>query len=114
MVFMNKSKEIHIRVSAKDLRNLKKGAAKRCGGNVSAYVRLILSEQTAATHPEIQRELMELRKEINRIGVNINQIARSSNMGTLNEKDMAQLLMNQHDINITLNKFTEMIRKDRK
>lgn len=111
---MNKSKDIHIRLSAQELRNLKKGAAKRCNGNISAYIRLVISEQTAATHPEILKELMELRKEINRIGVNINQIARSSNMGMFGENDMVTLLLNQRDINSRFSELTETIRKDGK
>lgn len=53
--------------------------AKQCGLTKSAYLRrLILNKPVKARPPEVIRELYV---EINRIGTNVNQIARACNAG---------------------------------
>ena len=53
--------------------------AKRCGLTKSALLRRMISGLEVKARPS--QELRELRAEIHRIGVNINQIARSVNAG---------------------------------
>jgi hypothetical protein len=53
--------------------------AKQCGLSKSAYLRrLILNKPVKSRPPEIIRELYV---EINRIGTNVNQVARACNAG---------------------------------
>ena len=54
--------------------------------------------QSTSTNPELQKELQELRIELNRIGVNVNQIAKSNNKGFYRKEDPKQLLENQEAI----------------
>jgi hypothetical protein len=73
-----KAYEICLRLSEKETQALK-GKAKQCGLSKSAYLRrLILDKPVKARPPETVHELYV---EINRIGTNINQIARACNAG---------------------------------
>jgi hypothetical protein len=61
--------------------------AKLCGLSKSAYLRrLILDKPVKARPPEA---IHELYVEINRIGTNINQIARNSNAGMIDPDSAA-------------------------
>lgn len=69
---------ICLRLNEKETRALKE-KAKQCGLSKSAYLRrLILDLPVKARPPEA---IHELYVEINRIGTNINQIARACNAG---------------------------------
>ena len=59
--------------------------AKRCGLTKSALLRRMISGLEVKARPS--QELRELRAEIHRIGVNINQIARSVNAGIATAED---------------------------
>lgn len=73
-----KAYEICLRLSEKETQALKE-KAKQCGLSKSAYLRrLILDKPVKARPPEA---IHELYVEINRIGTNINQIARACNAG---------------------------------
>ena len=70
--------EICLRLNEKEARALKE-KAKQCGLSKSAYLRrLIMNKPVKARPPEA---IHELYVEINRIGTNINQIARNCNAG---------------------------------
>ncbi|MEL7609134.1 MAG: MobC family plasmid mobilization relaxosome protein [Bacillota bacterium] len=69
--------------------------AKQCGLSKSVYLRrLILDKPVKARPPEA---IHELYVEINRIGTNINQIARgvNSGLGTLEDVRQALFLLNK-------------------
>ena len=71
---------ICLRLSEKETQALKE-KAKQCGLSKSAYLRrLILDQPIKARPPEA---IHELYVEINRIGTNINQIARACNAGMI-------------------------------
>ena len=53
----------------------------------SAYLRLMIS-QKPNDYPEIRRHLKDLINEVNRIGVNINQIAFNNNAGFYSENEL--------------------------
>lgn len=89
---MAKKDEILIvRVSNRILKEAERGAKERTNGNVSEYIRLLICSQNAYMHPEIQNELMKLRQEVNRIGVNINQIVKNNNSGIYLYRDKEQI-----------------------
>ena len=78
--------EICLRLNEKETRALKE-KAKRCGLSKSAYLRrLILDLPVKARPPEA---IHELYVEINRIGTNINQIARACNAGVTDPSSAA-------------------------
>ena len=73
-----------LRLNARETQKLYEDARK-CGLSRSAYIRrLILKRNIKARPPE---ELKQLYTEINRIGNNINQIARSVNAGIATPED---------------------------
>lgn len=66
--------------------------------NESEYIRYLLLNQSE--HPrskELEVEIMHLRNEINKIGVNINQIVKNNNSHVYSESDKIKLQM-QMDI----------------
>ena len=73
--------------------------ARRCGLTKSALLRRMISGLEVKARPS--QELRELRTEIHRIGVNINQIARSVNAGITTAEDARhglQLLDRVYDL----------------
>lgn len=60
--------------------------------NESEYIRYLLLNQS--DHPrsrELELEIMRLRNEINKIGLNVNQIVKNSNSHMYREADKIQL-----------------------
>ena len=60
--------------------------------NESEYIRYLLLNQSE--HPrsrELELEIMRLRNEINRIGINVNQIVKNNNSRMYKEEDKIQL-----------------------
>ena len=65
--------------------------AKGNGMNEAEYIRLLIS-QKPNDYPEVQKLLKELINEINRIGININQIVFNNNSGLYSKDDKTQLI----------------------
>lgn len=60
--------------------------------NESEYIRyLLLNQSEYPRSRELEVEIMRLRNEINKIGVNINQIVKNSNFHIYREEDKMQL-----------------------
>ena len=80
---MARTKWLKIRVSDVEVLEIKKRVS---GGDMSNYVRgLILDQPVAAPEPKTRKIVHsadpELVRAINRIGININQIAKQTNAG---------------------------------
>ena len=81
---MPKSYEICLRLSAEEKEQLEH-SARTCGLSKTAYLRrLILGKEVKALPSQ---EIKALRTEVHKIGVNINQIARSVNAGIAKAED---------------------------
>lgn len=68
--------------------------------NESEYIRYLLLNQSE--HPrsrELELEIMRLRNEINKIGLNINQIVKNNNSHLYRESDKINLIKNMEEIN---------------
>jgi len=70
--------ELCLRLNAKEAEKLKTDA-RNCGLSRSAYLRRLIMKAPIKTRP--QEPIKRLYTEINHIGNNINQIARSVNAG---------------------------------
>ena len=81
--------ELCLRLNAAELEKLNKNA-KRCGLSRSAYLRALIMN-TPVKECQV-KELRDLYAEINKIGSNINQIARSVNAGIATPKIAAESL----------------------
>lgn len=58
--------------------------------NEAEYIRFLIS-QKPNDYPEIRKLLKQLINEVNHIGVNVNQIVKSSNAGIYNAGDKERL-----------------------
>lgn len=76
--------------------------AKANGMNEAEYIRLLIS-QKPNDYPEVRKLLMGLINEVNRIGININQIAFNSNAQLYSKKDKEQLLAYMKKLNNMVN-----------
>ena len=72
--------------------------AKAKGMNEAEYIRLLIS-QKPNDYPEVRKLLKELINEINRIGININQIVFNSNAQIYSKKDKEQLVAYMKKLN---------------
>ena len=81
---MTKNYEICLRLSVEEKERLEL-SARACGLSKTAYLRrLILGKEVKALPSQ---EIKALRTEVHKIGVNINQIARSVNAGIAKAED---------------------------
>ena len=76
--------------------------------NESEYIRYMLLNQSE--HPrskELEVEIMRLRNEINKIGLNINQIVKNSNSHIYREDDKIDLIGYMEKMYTLLNDFIQ-------
>ena len=99
-----KTKTINVRVDKATLDMVIK-ESKKNNKNISQYIRDLILSTDIRTNPEIKKAINDLRKEINRIGVNINQIAKNTNAGIYSETDRINLIERQ---NALLKEFKKM------
>ena len=74
--------------------------------NESEYIRYLLLNQSGNPRSkELELEVMRLRNEINKIGVNVNQIVKNSNSHIYREDDKIDLIGYMEKITILLNDY---------
>ena len=74
--------------------------------NESEYIRyLLLNQSEYPRSRELELEVMRLRNEINKIGVNVNQIVKNSNSHMYSEDDKINLISHMEQISILLKDF---------
>ncbi len=78
------------------------------GMTESQYLRLMIT-QKPRDYPEVRKVVRELINEVNRIGVNINQIVLSHNSGIYNEVDKQNLVAYMRKLNGETKKVVDMI-----
>lgn len=92
-----KDKAKLIRFSEEDLKRIEQDA-RAAGKTFSEYIRELTLKEPAQ-HPEVIDVFNKLINEINHIGININQIARSANEGVLTYEDKKRLFAYLKTIN---------------
>ena len=92
---MPKKYEICLRLDEDEKERLEQDA-KRCGLTRNAYLRRLIAGSAVRERPN--EEIKLLRTEIHQIGNNINQIARSVNMGIANPEDARNSLTMQEKV----------------
>ncbi len=78
--------------------------------NESEYIRSLLLDQSE--HPrsrELELEVMRLRNEINKIGLNVNQIVKNNNSHMYSENDKINLVKDMEEIKILLKQMMILI-----
>ena len=96
-----------LRMSPEEAKLLEENAL---GANMgeSAYLRLMIS-QKPNDYPEIRKLLKELINEVNRIGVNINQITLHHNTELYSKDDKESLTAYMRKLNLEVKKVVEQI-----
>jgi len=96
-----------LRMTSEEAKLLKENAL---GANMgeSAYLRLMIS-QKPNDYPEIRRLLKDLINEVNRIGVNINQIAFNNNAGFYSENEKNRLFAYMRKLNRIVDEAVKVI-----
>lgn len=74
----------------------------------SEYMRLMISQQPN-DYPEVRRLLRELINEVNRIGVNINQITHNHNSELYSSADKERLIAYMRKLNVAVAKVVESV-----
>lgn len=75
--------------------------------NESEYIRyLLLNQSEHLRSRELELEIMRLRNEINKIGVNINQIVKNNNSHIYSESDKIKLYSQMTMVKDLLKKLT--------
>ena len=73
------------------------------GMTESEFIRLLIT-QRPKDYPEIRHMLNSLINEVNRIGVNINEIVHNNNSMLYSDSDKIRLLAYMHKLNEAVNK----------
>lgn len=87
---------------------LLKEKSEKAGMTESQYLRLMIS-QKPNDYPEMRQLLRNLINEVNRIGVNINQITYSHNAGLYSEDDKERLIAYMRKLNVAVAKVVDMV-----
>lgn len=90
-----KTRRIQLRVDESTYKKVIEESEKE-SKNISCFIRDLILSSDIRTDPEVKRAINDLCREINRIGVNINQIAKNTNAGIYSEADRINLIERQN------------------
>ena len=85
-----KTQVIRFRVTEEELERIRKQAEKQNFKSVSAYCRVCITKTDSLHLGFLQRDLRNLKKQMSRIGNNLNQIARYFHMGGVRSRAMEE------------------------
>ena len=78
--------------------------------NESEYIRyLLLNQSENPRSKELELEIMRLRNEINKIGLNVNQIVKNNNSHLYRESDKINLIKYMEEINGLVEELVTML-----
>ena len=95
------------RLSTKDAKLLKT-KAEAAGMTESEYLRLMIS-QKPNDYPEVRQLLRDLINEVNRIGININQITYNHNAELYSADDKERLIAYMRKLNTAVAKVVDIV-----
>lgn len=96
-----------LRITPEEAKILKEKSEK-AGMTESQYLRLMIS-QKPNDYPEVRQLLRDLINEVNRIGVNINQITYNHNAGLYSAEDKERLIAYMRKLNVAVAKVVDMV-----
>ena len=82
--------------------------AKQAGMTESQYLRLMIS-QKPNDYPEVRQLLRDLINEVNRVGVNINQITHNHNAELYSTDDKERLIAYMRKLNVAVAKVVDIV-----
>lgn len=81
--------------------------------DTSAYIRMLIM-QRPADDPDVRERLDKLIYEINKIGVNVNQIAYNANIGFYSENESQRLTQYLKEIQLEVQSVIKFCRKSKR
>ena len=93
------------RLSSREAKLLEE-KAKQAGMTESQYLRLMISQND---YPEVRQLLRDLINEVNRIGVNINQITHNHNAELYSKDDKERLIAYMRKLNVAVAKVVDIV-----
>ena len=104
---MTKDVVKHYRMTREDAKTFHE-KAEQAGMTEAEYFRLLITQQPS-DYPEIRNGLKELVNEVNRIGVNVNEIVYHHNASLYSEMDKERLYAYMRKLNETVKKAVKEI-----
>lgn len=104
---MTKDVVKHYRMTTEDARAFHEKAEK-AGMTEAEYFRLLITQQPS-DYPEIRSGLKDLVNEVNRIGVNVNEIVYHHNAALYSQADKERLYAYMRKLNETVKKAVKEI-----
>ena len=95
------------RLSSREAKLLEE-KAKQAGMTESQYLRLMIS-QKPNDYPEVRQLLRDLINEVNRVGVNINQITHNHNAELYSTDDKERLIAYMRKLNVAVAKVVDIV-----
>ena len=102
----NYTKMIRVRLTEEEYETILKQAGEQ-NLNLSQYVRARITDRMQ-NQPELVKEFQKLNYEVNRLGNNLNQIARNYNMNLYHPDDIQEI----KDIAVEIMKLFHAMRKN--
>lgn len=96
-----------LRMTPKEAKLLEE-KAKAANMTESQYLRLLIS-QKPNDYPEVRQLLRDLINEVNRIGININQITYSHNAQLYSKEDKDSLIAYMRKLNMAVSKVVDKV-----
>lgn len=104
---MTKDVVKHYRMTTEDARAFHE-KAEQAGMTEAEYFRLLITQQPS-DYPEIRNGLKDLVNEVNRIGVNVNEIVYHHNAALYSQADKERLYAYMRKLNETVKKAVKEI-----
>lgn len=104
---MTKDVVKHYRMTREDAKTFHE-KAEQAGMTEAEYFRLIITQQPS-DYPEIRNGLKDLVNEVNRIGVNVNEIVYHHNAALYSQADKERLYAYMRKLNETVKKAVKEI-----
>ncbi len=79
--------------------------------SISAFIRDSVLENNGRPSKTMKKQMYNLRWEVNKIGVNINQATKRINSGFGSRQDIQIMIANQAELKILLEKYLEEMEK---
>ena len=102
---------IPFRIEEKEYEKLKQIAKEKKYKSFSAFIRDSLLEHNGIPSKAMKKQMYDLRWEVNKIGVNINQATKRINSGYGSRQDIQMMIANQAELKILLEKYLEEMEK---
>ncbi len=111
---INRSFDLHVRLTPKERERINEKFSKSTDRKMSDYIRKVLLDKTVTINQRNQSlddfmtEMISLRKELNAIGINYNQVVKRLNSLDDISQIKTWLLLHASSGQILLNKITEI------